>query len=150
MKQGNITNNIYIKKKIPVQPKFSNYNNINYQQFMDKRMQIRSELVIYVYVVCYNEEFMLPFFLKHYEYATKIFIYDNCSNDNTIDIINKSNKCEVIMYSSDFNDCWNHFGALGLPRPSQTALRCLKTLPTGTQERPRGPQDPTKRPQDRP
>ncbi len=36
----------------------------------------------------YNEEFLLPFFLKHYSWVDKInIIYDQDSNDNTLQII---------------------------------------------------------------
>ena len=63
-----------------------------------------SELVIYLYIVCYNEEFILPHLLKHYHFVKKIFIYDNGSTDNSLDIIKNDSRCEIINYSSKFND----------------------------------------------
>jgi glycosyltransferase involved in cell wall biosynthesis len=77
---------------------------------------------IEVYTICYNEEFMLPFFLKHYaniDGVSKIVIYDNYSTDNTIKIAKAFTKCqvEIIYYDSNNqlndeiylnikNDCW--------------------------------------------
>lgn len=40
-----------------------------------------------VYSVCYNEEYMLPFFLEHYSFATDIIIYDNHSTDRSVEIM---------------------------------------------------------------
>ena len=36
-------------------------------------------------------------------------MYDNCSKDNTRDIINKDPRCEIIMYRSDFDDSVNQY-----------------------------------------
>lgn len=46
---------------------------------------------IAVYSICYNEEYMLPFFLQHYQsFASEITIYDNHSTDNSVHIMNKA------------------------------------------------------------
>jgi hypothetical protein len=45
---------------------------------------------IHVYAICYNEEYMLPFFLQHYFFniqVKEITIYDNYSTDRTPAII---------------------------------------------------------------
>jgi glycosyltransferase involved in cell wall biosynthesis len=43
-----------------------------------------------VYATCYNEEIILPYFLKHYKkFARNITIYDNMSTDNSVDIMNE-------------------------------------------------------------
>jgi len=48
---------------------------------------------IHVYSPCYNEEKMLPYYLRHYEtIADKIFIYDNESTDQSAAIIEKHPK----------------------------------------------------------
>jgi hypothetical protein len=50
---------------------------------------------IHVYSVMRNEEKMLPFFLRHYcEYAEKIFIYDDRSDDKTREI---ASECESVV-----------------------------------------------------
>ena len=38
-----------------------------------------------VYTVCYNEQQLLPFFLRHYtQWASRIVIWDNCSTDASL------------------------------------------------------------------
>lgn len=39
--------------------------------------------VVDVYACCYNEEALLPYFLKHYDFARRIVLYDNHSTDRT-------------------------------------------------------------------
>lgn len=56
-----------------------------------------------VYVLTYNEEFMLPFFIKHYRSRfpdCHIVVCDNYSTDNTVSIA-KSNNCAISFYNSD-------------------------------------------------
>lgn len=44
-------------------------------------------MTIHVYTIVYNEEFMLPHFLKHYEkVADRIFVIDDHSTDKTAEI----------------------------------------------------------------
>lgn len=61
---------------------------------------------IEVYTICYNEEFLMPFFLQHYSEhvgASKIVIYDNYSTDKCIEIAQAFTGCtvEVIKYNSN-------------------------------------------------
>src|SRR5215204_5418367 len=50
---------------------------------------------IYVYSVCWNEESLLPFYLKHYErFATRIIVYDNMSDDRTPEILDAHALCQ--------------------------------------------------------
>lgn len=72
-----------------------------------------------VYTITYNEEIMLPFFIKHYRKLfpnCEIVIYDNESTDNTVKIA-KENNCIVLTYSTNNqlsdstylkikNNCW--------------------------------------------
>ena len=74
---------------------------------------------ITIYTIAYNEEFMLPFFIKWYKDKfsdCKIVIYDNYSTDNTVQIA-LDNNCEVIQYDTNNqlsdskyleikNNCW--------------------------------------------
>ena len=47
-------------------------------------------MTIDVFSVCYNEEIILPYFLKHYKkFVRNITIYDNMSTDNSVNIMNE-------------------------------------------------------------
>jgi glycosyltransferase involved in cell wall biosynthesis len=73
---------------------------------------------IEVYVICYNEEVMLPYFLRHYsEFCDRIIVYDNYSTDRTEEICKQNPKVEVRKYDSGNqirddiylqikNNCW--------------------------------------------
>jgi glycosyltransferase involved in cell wall biosynthesis len=51
------------------------------------RHERKSSLVIHVYTVCYNEEFMLPYFFRHYKrFASQILVCDNESTDRSREI----------------------------------------------------------------
>ena len=75
--------------------------------------------MVTVYTITYNEEVILPYFIKHYRSRfpnCRIVVYDNMSDDRTVEIA-KENNCEVIFYDtggklSDSkyldikNNCW--------------------------------------------
>jgi hypothetical protein len=42
---------------------------------------------IRIYTVCWNESAMLPHFLRHYQFADKIVVYDHHSTDDSAAII---------------------------------------------------------------
>lgn len=77
-------------------------------------------LKIHVYAICWNEAGMLPHFLKHYsDFCEKIFIYDNCSTDGSLDISKEFPKVHTKTYFTDEqirddiylkikNDCWKN------------------------------------------
>jgi len=44
---------------------------------------------IEVFAVCYNEERIMPYFLRHYSQFAKIFIFDNYSTDRSVEIAQK-------------------------------------------------------------
>jgi len=53
---------------------------------------------LHVYVVCWNEEKILPYFLRHYaQFADWIFVYDNESTDGTHEIV-KSHPKAVLRH----------------------------------------------------
>lgn len=70
-----------------------------------------------VYVICWNEIFMLPHFFKHYNWADRIVVYDNESDDGsqefvkaqpkgelrTLDTNNKQDNRKMINLK---NNCW--------------------------------------------
>jgi len=75
--------------------------------------------MITIYTICYNEELMLPFFIRHYRKQfpdCKIVVYDNQSSDSSVSIA-KAAGCEVITYDTGGklddaaylqikNNCW--------------------------------------------
>ena len=47
-------------------------------------------MIIDVFAICYNEEIILPYFLKHYKkFVRNITVYDNMSTDNSVNIMNE-------------------------------------------------------------
>jgi glycosyltransferase involved in cell wall biosynthesis len=74
-------------------------------------------MIIDVFAVCYNEEIILPYFLKHYKkFARNITIYDNMSTDNSVNIMNEygvnvirfntGGKFEESLLMYIRNTCW--------------------------------------------
>jgi hypothetical protein len=75
---------------------------------------------ITLYTFCYNEQEILPYFLKHYStFVDKIIVYNNNSTDNSIQILNDWKECEIEIrdYSTNNqydektiidlkNNCW--------------------------------------------
>ena len=55
---------------------------------------------IHLITTCYNEEKMLPYFLKHYSFCDLITVYDNESTDKSLKIINSYPNTEVISFST--------------------------------------------------
>lgn len=59
-----------------------------------------------LYAVCYNEEAMLPFFLKHYEkIVSNLYIYDNMSTDSSRDILKSHPKVKYNTFDTDGKCC---------------------------------------------
>lgn len=55
---------------------------------------------ISVYAICHNEEKLLPFFLDHYKNFADITVFDNESDDNSLEIL-KAAKVKVRSWSSE-------------------------------------------------
>lgn len=80
--------------------------------------QKHGNMKIEVFTICYNEEVMLPYFLRHYSsFCDKITIYDNYSTDRSDEIMRANPKVEVRKYDSGNeirddiyleikNNCW--------------------------------------------
>lgn len=57
---------------------------------------------IVAYTLCWNEERMLPFYLRHYEkFCDRIVIYDNMSTDSSVVLARKHPKVEIRQYGTD-------------------------------------------------
>lgn len=62
---------------------------------------------IWAYVIAWNEELMLPYYLRHYsQFCDKIIVYDNMSTDGTREIAEQYSMVEIIPFESngEFND----------------------------------------------
>jgi glycosyltransferase involved in cell wall biosynthesis len=62
---------------------------------------------VWAYVIVWNEELMLPYYLRHYsQFCDKIIVYDNMSTDGTREIIENHPLVERIPFDSkgEFND----------------------------------------------
>lgn len=53
-------------------------------------------LKIDVYVMIHNEEFMLPYFLRHYDFARRIFVFEDQSTDKSREILECNSKVMII------------------------------------------------------
>jgi hypothetical protein len=55
-----------------------------------------------MYVLCWNEEKIIPYFLNHYEnFVNNIYVYDNKSDDNSIKLLKSHPKVTVIPYNTN-------------------------------------------------
>lgn len=69
-----------------------------------------ADLRIFVYTVCWNEEKLLPYFLRHYAtFAEKIIVYDNGSTDASPEIVRSFPKAELREFDTGgtFDDLAN-------------------------------------------
>lgn len=58
--------------------------------------------IVHIHVLCYNEQIMIPHFLRHYgDVATRIFVYDNMSTDNSLELLTAHEKVTVVPYDTD-------------------------------------------------
>lgn len=57
---------------------------------------------IEVYSMFFNEAKMLPFYLNHYEkFCSKIILYDNGSDDESIEIIKAHPKTQLLSFDTN-------------------------------------------------
>ncbi len=73
---------------------------------------------IHLYATCWNEEWLIPFFLRHYEpLVDRIVIYDDGSTDRSLELLRASAKVEIrpLMRTTEsyidahqtlFETCW--------------------------------------------
>ena len=85
-----------------------------------KKLKNKNKIMVTVFLLCYNEEVLLPHTIAHYKKyipSCEIVIYDNYSTDDSVKIA-KENGCKVIQWKSegidDFkyliikNNCWKN------------------------------------------
>ncbi len=62
--------------------------------------------IVHYYAVCWNEENILPFVLDyHKRFVNRFIIYDNYSDDHSVEIINKYTNTNIVEFKTDgFND----------------------------------------------
>jgi glycosyltransferase involved in cell wall biosynthesis len=59
-------------------------------------------MIIKVFTICWNEEKILPYFLRHYEqFADKIVVFDNYSDDNSPSIVKNHPKAELRFFDTN-------------------------------------------------
>ena len=59
-------------------------------------------MIIHLYSCCYNEKDLLPYYLRYYEKVVdKIIVYDNLSNDGSVDILKSHDKVELKSFETD-------------------------------------------------
>ena len=59
------------------------------------------EVKVCAYTLCYNEEIILPFFLRHYlSFCDEVVVYDNGSTDNSVKIVNSFKNTRVVRYNA--------------------------------------------------
>lgn len=57
---------------------------------------------IHGYFICWNEEKLIPYFLKHYEtICDEIHVYDNESTDNSINLLNSHDKVKLHTFKTN-------------------------------------------------
>jgi hypothetical protein len=118
----NIINKNIINKNI-INKNIINKNIINKNLINIKQLTI-NQMKIHIFILCYNEELLLSHTINHYrKYIPdcKITIYDNQSNDNSVNIakelgceikiFNTNNKNDPLKKRDIFNTCWKNSDA---------------------------------------
>jgi hypothetical protein len=58
--------------------------------------------IIHLYAISFNEGVLMPHFLKHYsDFCEKIHIYDNCSDDSTLEICRSFKNVNTIQFDTN-------------------------------------------------
>lgn len=79
----------------------------------------REKQIIHLYTICWNEEYMLPYFFKHYDkFVDKYVFFDDGSTDKTIELLSShpnveirtlprlDNDSYVLAAKEIHNNCW--------------------------------------------
>lgn len=82
---------------------YDNDNNLIYNKNKNE------DIIVHIHVLCYNEEKIIPFILDYWnEIATKVFVYDNNSTDNSIELLKNEKRfeIEIIPFGNDVLNDW--------------------------------------------
>lgn len=61
----------------------------------------QTQITIEVHTICWNEERLLPLFLNHYaQFATRIIVWDNGSDDASPELVRRCPRAELRTYDS--------------------------------------------------
>lgn len=75
----------------------------------------------------YNESFLLPFYLKHYDYADRMNIFfDEDSSDNTLDLLKGNSKVNIIPFR--FPDMMDEAIKVNYINELYRSLKCNRVL----------------------
>jgi len=67
-------------------------------------------MITHIYTIARNEEYMLPYFLRHYSlFADKIFVIDDHSTDGTVKIAEAHPKVELLNFEHESENYDDHF-----------------------------------------
>ena len=105
-----------IKRKLDYRPKKSWPERVR-AFFNPPRALTQSEVRIDLYSTCWNEERMIPFFLRHYEpLVQRIIVYDDGSTDRSLELLAASPKVElrrlkqghsyIAVQTEEMSHCW--------------------------------------------
>lgn len=72
-------------------------------------VQNEKDVKVDVYVLCYNEEKLVPFMLDYWaEFATNVYVLNNMSTDSSIELLKKEKRFNIEVFehssSNTFND----------------------------------------------
>lgn len=71
---------------------------------MSVQDKIKKDIIVDVYVLCYNEDKIIKFALDYFsQFATNVYVLDNESTDNSIELLKKEKRfnVEIINYESN-------------------------------------------------
>lgn len=64
-------------------------------------------MIIHLYVVCWNEEAIIPFFLQNYQEVDKIVVSDNESTDRSVELYLQHEKVCIRTYKTNGQLTWS-------------------------------------------
>lgn len=79
---------------------------------------LKEQPIVHLFTICYNEQILLPYFLRHYEgFVHKMYFFDNYSTDQSAEIISNHKNAVLIkldtksklrddLFLEVKNNCW--------------------------------------------
>lgn len=70
----------------------------------------KEDVKVDVYVLCYNEEMLIPFMLDYWnEFATNVYVLDNFSTDSSVELLKAETRYNIEIYKHDSENTFNDF-----------------------------------------